>query len=202
MTKADDSMKILLHMCCGPCSCYPVKRLWELGFVPEGYFYNPNIHPYKEFQRRFETAAEFAGKVNLPITVDDNYILRQWLEKALAAPKGRCVECYESRLDEAARFAKENGFDTFTTSLLVSPYQQHDVIRAVGEAAAAREGLTFFYDDFRLGWDEGVKISLDLELYRQPYCGCIFSEQERYDKKLKKRLREARKKEQQALAEK
>lgn len=195
-------MKILLHMCCGPCSCYPVKRLRELGFAPEGYFYNPNIHPYKEFQRRFETAAEFAAKMELPITIDDNYKLKEWLKRALAAPQGRCVECYESRLYQAAAFARENGFTSFTTSLLVSPYQQHDVIRSVGEKAAAYEGIRFFYDDFRMGWDEGVQLSLDMELYRQPYCGCIFSEQERYDKKLRKQMKNAQKKARREAAEK
>jgi hypothetical protein len=171
-----------------------VKRLRELGFAVEGYFYNPNIHPYKEFERRFKTAREFAEKVNLSITIDDDYKLKEWLTSALNAPNGRCMESYESRLSQAARFAKENGFDTFTSSLLVSPYQQHDVIRSVGERYAAEYGIKFFYDDFRLGWDEGVQISLDLELYRQPYCGCIFSEQERYDKKLRKRQKAERKK--------
>jgi len=186
--------KLLLHMCCGPCACYPVKRLRALGYEVEGYFFNPNIHPYKEFQRRLETAREFADKVGINLTVDDNYALQEWLERALHAPQGRCLACYASRMQQAALFAKENGFDAFTTSLLASPYQNHDAIHAAAEQAAKNAGVQFFYDDFRLGWDEGVKSSLELELYRQPYCGCIFSEQERYDKKLRKKMRDAKKK--------
>ena len=74
-------MKILLHMCCGPCACYPVKRLRELGFEPVGYFFNPNIHPYKEFMHRLETAKEYAEKVHMELIVDDNYQLREFLAK-------------------------------------------------------------------------------------------------------------------------
>lgn len=181
--------KLLLHMCCGPCSCFPVKRLRDLGYQPEGYFFNPNIHPFKEFRHRLETAQEFAAKVDLAITVDDNYTLKDFLRRALSADAigGRCNFCYEVRLNQAAKYAKEHGYSAFTTSLLVSPYQQHEVIRSVGEAAAAAAGITFVYEDFRCGWQEGVQISHDLELYRQPYCGCIFSEQERYDKSLRKK---------------
>ena len=83
-------------------------------------------------------------------------------------------------MENIVAFAKENGFDAFTTSLLVSPYQKHDLIRAVGERVGKEEGIDFFYQDFRAGWQEGVAISLEMELYRRPYCGCIFSEKERY----------------------
>jgi len=197
-------MKILLHMCCGPCACYPVKRLRELGFEPVGYFFNPNIHPYKEFMHRLETAKEYAAKVNMEIIVDDRYQLREFLEKALPAEKaaenGRCRMCYSWRLDQAAKFAKANGFDAFTASLFVSPYQQHDVMKETATAIAARESIDFFYEDFRPGWQEGVDISLDLELYRQPYCGCIFSEEERYSKAWRKKHKQERKTKQQQTA--
>lgn len=183
-------MNLLLHMCCGPCSAYPLKRLRALGYEPEGYFFNPNIHPYKEFRHRLETAQEFARKSNLEIVADGHYTLDDFLRRALAAmetPEGRCAMCYELRLSQAARYARENGFEAFTTSLLVSPYQQHDRIAEIGRRVAAEHGVTFFYEDFRAGWNEGVEISKALELYRQPYCGCIFSERERYDKSLRKK---------------
>lgn len=180
-------MKILLHMCCGPCSAYPVKRLREMGYEPMGYFFNPNIHPYQEFRRRLETAEEFARQVDLTMVVDDHYPLRDFLERAIQATGSRCHMCYELRLRQAAKFAKENGYDCFTASLLISPYQQHDVIKQIAENIAAEENIAFVYEDFRSGWQEGVQISLDLALYRQPYCGCIFSEQERYDKRLRKK---------------
>lgn len=175
-------MKVLLHVCCGPCAVYPLQRLCEDGHEVVGFFYNPNIHPYKEFSRRLETAREFAGKRQLNLLVDDRYQLEAFLRSALNAENGRCSMCYEIRLREAARMAKRQQCDCFSTSLLVSPFQKHEMIRTIGEQIALTEQIPFLYIDFRLGWNEGVRISKELELYRQPYCGCIFSEQERYYK--------------------
>jgi predicted adenine nucleotide alpha hydrolase (AANH) superfamily ATPase len=175
-------MRMLLHLCCGPCACFPVKHLREQGHELVGYFYNPNIHPYKEFVRRLETSREFAGKVGLDLVVDPAYNLEDYLARALAAGDERCRSCYGLRLRQAARYAAGHGFDCFTTTLLVSPYQRHETIREVAEETAAAEGVPFCYTDFRPGWQEGVKTSRDLELYRQPYCGCIFSERDRYYK--------------------
>lgn len=186
-------MKLLLHMCCGPCACFPVKRLREMGIEAVGYFFNPNIHPYKEWQHRLETAKEFSEKVNLEICIDENYQLREFLNKALLAEKiqnGRCQMCYTWRLEETAKFAKENGFDAFTSSLFVSVYQQHEVMKETAQIIAKKVGINFFYEDFRLGWQEGIDISHKLELYRQPYCGCIFSEEERYSKVLRKKRKD------------
>jgi len=186
-------MKLLLHMCCGPCACFPVKRLREMGIEAVGYFFNPNIHPYKEWQHRLETAKEFSEKVNLEICIDENYQLREFLNKALLAEKiqnGRCQMCYTWRLEETAKFAKENGFDAFTSSLFVSVYQQHEVMKETAQIIAKKVGIDFFYEDFRPGWQEGIDISHKLELYRQPYCGCIFSEEDRYSKALRKKRKD------------
>lgn len=114
-------MNLLLHMCCGPCSCYPVKKLREEGIEPTGYFFNPNIHPYKEWDMRLKTAKEFAEKVGMAFHADEHYRLRDFLKKALPAealPNGRCTMCYTWRLEETARFAAEHGFDAFTLSLI------------------------------------------------------------------------------------
>ena len=173
-------MRILLHICCGPCAAYPVKTLKENGHEITGYFYNPNIHPYKEFMRRLETAQEFAGKAGIELIADKEYELETFLRNALINLDKRCSYCYESRLRQAAKFAKQNGYECFSTSLLVSPYQKHDIIKATCEKIALEEKIPFLYVDFRDGWNEGVQISKDMELYRQPYCGCIFSEKERY----------------------
>lgn len=178
-------MKILLHICCGPCATYPVKALREAGHEIEGFFYNPNIHPYKEFSHRLETLKEYAGKVNLTVHIDDRYSLEEFLQKALVNLSERCGMCYETRLREAARYAKQHGFDAFSATLLVSPYQKHELIRQVAEKIAKEEGISFYYSDFRPGFREGVEISKELELYRQPYCGCIFSEKDRYCKQKK-----------------
>lgn len=176
-------MSVLLHACCGPCACFPLKYLKEHGYDDiVGYFYNPNIHPYKEFKRRLDTFIEFAEKTQLDIEIDAGYELEQFIKKQLECPEGRCVVCYETRLHKAAYFAKQQGFEYFTTTLLVSPYQKHDLIRQIGEKIADQVGVKFLYIDFRQGYHEGVKISKDLELYRQPYCGCIFSERDRYYK--------------------
>lgn len=182
-------MKLLLHICCGPCACYPTKKLRADGIEPTGYFFNPNIHPYMEWKRRLDTAKEFADKVNLKLITDENYRLRDFLKQALVAedlPNGRCTMCYTWRLREAARYAAQNGFDAFTSTLFYSIYQQHDLMRRIAEKFAEEFGVAFYYEDFRPGWQEGIDIANALELYRQPYCGCIFSEEERYSKAIRK----------------
>lgn len=189
-------MNLLLHMCCGPCSCYPVKKLREDGIEPTGYFFNPNIHPYKEWDMRLKTAKEFAEKVDMKIITDENYMLRDFLKKALMAESvenGRCRMCYTWRLEQAAKFAVENGFDSFTSTLFYSIYQQHDLMKETAEFFAEKYGVSFYYEDFRTGWQEGTDISIDLGLYRQPYCGCIFSEEERYSKAIRKQKKKENK---------
>lgn len=189
-------MNLLLHMCCGPCSCYPVKKLREDGIEPIGYFFNPNIHPYKEWDMRLKTAKEFAEKVDMKIITDENYMLRDFLKKALMAESvenGRCRMCYTWRLEQAAKFAAENGFDSFTSTLFYSIYQQHDLMKETAEFFAEKYGVSFYYEDFRTGWQEGTDISIDLGLYRQPYCGCIFSEEERYSKAIRKQKKKENK---------
>lgn len=189
-------MNLLLHMCCGPCSCYPVKKLREDGIEPTGYFFNPNIHPYKEWDMRLKTAKEFAEKVDMKIITDENYMLRDFLKKALMAESvenGRCRMCYTWRLEQAAKFAAENGFDSFTSTLFYSIYQQHDLMKEIAEFFAEKYGVSFYYEDFRTGWQEGTDISIDLGLYRQPYCGCIFSEEERYSKAIRKQKKKENK---------
>ena len=148
-------MKLLLHMCCGPCSCYPVKVLREKGIEPVGYFFNPNIHPYQEWERRLKTAGEFAEKVNMEFIGVKNYMLRDFLRKALqaeAVENGRCRMCYTWRLEETARFAAENGFDAFTSTLFYSIYQQHELMKETSEFFAQKYGVAFYYEDFRVGW--------------------------------------------------
>lgn len=175
-------MKILLHICCGPCSIFPILRLRELGHEAQGHFFNPNIHPYKEFIRRLDTLEVYAAGVNLPLQVDRRYLLEDFLTQVMRSERLRCEECYEMRLRETARQAGLLGADAFSTTLLVSPYQKHDLIRKTGEIVGKETGVKFFYEDFRPGWQSGVEISRKLEMYRQPYCGCIFSEKERYCK--------------------
>ncbi|MBR2215561.1 MAG: epoxyqueuosine reductase QueH [Selenomonadaceae bacterium] len=189
-------MKLLLHVCCGPCACYPVKKLREAGIEPVGYFFNPNIHPYKEWETRLRTAQEFAAKVKMELAVDEHYRLRDFLRRALNAeetPTGRCAMCYAWRLEETAKFAAAHGFTAFTSTLFYSIYQQHELMQETAAALAKKCQVDFYYTDFRPGWQEGIDLSKELELYRQAYCGCIFSEEERYSKELRRERKRAAK---------
>lgn len=179
-------MKLLLHMCCGPCSCFPIKKLRSDGIEPTGYFFNPNIHPYKEWEERLLSAKKISDIENIKFYANTKYNIREFLKRALIAENtrnGRCHMCYSWRLEEVARFAAENNFKVFTSTLFYSIYQQHELMKRTAEKLAKKYHIDFYYDDFRVGWQEGIDISKKYGLYRQKYCGCIFSEEEKYIKK-------------------
>jgi hypothetical protein len=173
-------MNLLLHMCCAPCAVYPLSRLQAEGLAVTGYFYNPNIHPYLEYQRRLLTVRDFAGGAGVGVLYRDEYDLDGFLARVVGRGAGRCEQCYRLRLDAAAAAAREQGCEAFTTTLLYSRYQKHDVIRGVAGEMSREHGVQFWYEDFRAGWSKGIDGSRRLGLYRQQYCGCIYSEQERY----------------------
>lgn len=173
-------MNILLHVCCGNCAIYPVKILREQGHRLTGYFFNPNIHPYQEFSRRLDTARDYATRVELPLMVDERYLLEEFLANVATDPANRCSYCYRSRLEKTAEVAAANGFDAFSTTLLYSRYQNQAAIVDFGHKLAKLYRLTFVDQDFRPGWNEGIRISKEMGLYRQQYCGCIYSEKDRY----------------------
>ena len=175
-------MKLLLHCCCAPCSVMPIRLLREDGIEPAAFFYNPNIHPYREYKMRRNTFREYMEAERVSFAMLDDYNMEAFLRGVAAEPSARCGFCYRLRLREAARFAVEHGFDTISTSLLVSPYQKHELIRQEGEAAAAEFGLAFYYRDFRPYFREGQEIARERGLYLQGYCGCIYSEKDRYFK--------------------
>lgn len=173
-------MKILIHICCAPCAVYPITEMRKAGMDVTGFFFNHNIHPYLEYRRRLDTVVEYARQEALEVILRDDYQLEEFLGNVAAKPDERCVYCYASRLDKAAEAAAENGFAAFTSSLLYSRYQNHDVIRTLGERAAEKFGVSFYYDDFRRGWQEGIRLSKVMSMYRQQYCGCVYSEKDRY----------------------
>lgn len=172
--------RILLHTCCAPCSVYCLDRLKADGFCPTSFFYNPNIHPYKEFERRLETLRAYSDMRGFDLIVDDTYDLDLFLSRAVGTGSERCSACYAIRLKRAAQEARDRRLDKFTTTLLVSPYQQHDLIAETARRAAEDYGVEFVYVDFRPGFREGQNSAREMGLYRQPYCGCIYSEEERY----------------------
>jgi epoxyqueuosine reductase len=173
-------MNILLHTCCGPCALYPLLRLRAAAHTVTGFFFNHNIHPFQEYVRRLEAAQRMADETSMTLMVRDDYDLEGFLANVAAEPAKRCGYCYASRLRAAAAAAAEHGFEAFTTSLLYSRHQRHEEIRIHGEQAGREFGVAFFYEDFRIGWQEGIRLSKEVGLYRQQYCGCIYSEKERY----------------------
>jgi epoxyqueuosine reductase len=180
-------MNILLHVCCAPCTVFPLRVLRGKGHEVTGYFSNPNIHPYAEFRRRLDTLRGFAAAEQFSVTVEEEYGLTKYLRQVVFQEDRRCAICYAMRLEEAARFAAERRAEAFTTTLLYSRYQNHAQIRETGEKMARQYGVPFYYEDFRSGWQAGIDQSVALGLYRQPYCGCIYSEQERYDRQMRKK---------------
>jgi predicted adenine nucleotide alpha hydrolase (AANH) superfamily ATPase len=174
------ALDILLHICCGPCTIYPLRKLREEGHEVRGYFYNPNIHPYLEYKKRLDTLDIYAGREGLRVIREEGYPLEGFMRQIVFREEDRCRHCYRLRLVKTAKTAKAGHCDAFTTTLLYSRYQKHDLIRSIGEDVARECDIPFLYRDFREGWSEGVKISKALGLYRQPYCGCIYSEKDRY----------------------
>lgn len=179
--------RLLLHICCGPCALMPAQRLVAAGYAVTLWYMNPNIHPLTEYLRRRDAAARCAQKLGLPILYgDEAWNVRAWLTapQARELPPARCHWCCGSRVRAAAAFARSHGFGAFSTSLLYSRYQPHEAIARAGREAAAADGLDFIYADFRVDWEAGRELAKAWDIYRQPYCGCIFSEAERYAKKL------------------
>lgn len=180
-------MNTLLHTCCAPCSIHCIESLRQEGIEPVSYWFNPNIHPYTEYRSRKTTLEEYAKSIQLKLIVDNTYGLRDFVAAVIDDLQHRCAYCYQVRLEQTARYAAEHNFDSFTTTLLVSPYQKHEAIVAAGERAAQTYGVPFLYRDFRPGFRQGQEQARQRNLYMQKYCGCIFSEEERYrHKQLKK----------------
>lgn len=178
--------KVLLHICCGPCATYPVPRLREQGHELMGYFFNPNIHPYTEYSQRKQALEEFARQSELPVVYADEYNPAEYFQNVSFRESKRCLICYQIRLEQAARIARKGKFDYFTSTLLVSKFQKHEMIKEAGEVIGEKYGVPFLYQDFREGFSDTVKISKEMGLYRQQYCGCLYSEKERYTPKPKK----------------
>jgi len=179
-------MKLLLHCCCAPCSVSCVGSLRAENIEPRLFWYNPNIHPYTEYKSRKDCLNEFAKSEKLALTSVEEYGLREFLNEvhsqdsdSISHPQ-RCKKCYRMRLEKTAFFAKQEGFSAFSTTLLISPYQDHEEIKRQGEETAEKYGVEFLYRDFRPLFREGQTNARAANMYMQKYCGCVFSEEERY----------------------
>ena len=150
-----------------------------------GFFYRHNIHPYTECRRRQDALQAWSEKVDLRVIYQQGYDLEGFLRNVVFRETERCAYCYHDRLRCTALVAKRGKFDCFTSTLLYSKFQKHDLVRSIGEAVGKSVGVPFLYRDFRTGWKTGIKTSRELGMYRQHYCGCIYSEKERYYHKSK-----------------
>jgi len=175
-------MKILLHICCAPCAIVPVASLRKDNFDVMGYFYTHNIHPYTECLKRRDTLEAYARTIDLRVIYSEGYEIENFLRNIAFRENERCAFCYYDRLRCTALVAKRGKFDYFTSTLLYSKFQQHEEIRSTGISVGKSIGVPFLYEDFRTGWKDGIEASKKLQMYRQSYCGCIYSEKERYYK--------------------
>ena len=182
-------MKLLLHTCCAPCSVYCIKRLRKEKIEPVVYWFNPNIHPYIEYKTRRDCLDEYTKSIGIKAIFEENYGLREFCKNVSGDIQNRCRNyCYRVRLEQAAKYAKENGYDAFTTTLLVSIYQNHKAVKEIAEEMAEKYQIEFLYIDFRVGFREGQEEARRIGLYMQKYCGCIFSEEDRYLNKKQTKL--------------
>lgn len=173
-------MNTLMHICCAPCANACVASLRDEGIAVTGFWYNPNIHPFTEYRARRNCLREYAQSIGLPLIEQDDYALRPFVRAVAENIEGRCETCYKMRLFATAKKAAQDGFDSFTSSLFISPYQDHECMRRAAEEAAQIYGVTFLYRDFRPLFKQGQQTAREHAFYMQKYCGCIFSEQERY----------------------
>lgn len=181
-------MNILLHICCAPCAIFPVEALKKEDIKLAGFFYNPNIHPYSEYIRRRDEVEKYAVERGFSVLVSD-YDAEKYFQYIVfnESPDKRCPVCWWLRMERAALFSRDNGFDAFTTTLLGSPYQDHETVKTICEDVAKKTGVKFYYKDFRPGFKEAHSRAKSKGVYCQNYCGCIFSERERIEAKNLKR---------------
>ena len=178
-------MKTLLHICCAPCANMCIDTLREREEALTGFWYNPNIHPFTEYRARRNCLRDYAQTISLPLVEQNDYGLRPFVRAVADDIANRCVKCYQMRLFATAEYAAQNGFDAFTSSLFISPYQNPELLKQVAEQAADEYHVRFLYEDFRPLFRQGQERARELGFYMQKYCGCVFSEEERYLKKSK-----------------
>ena len=175
---------VLMHTCCAPCSLSCIDPFRAEGIEPVAFWYNPNIHPWKEYEARRDCLLTYAPTIEMQVIVDEDYGLRTFVEHVASDIDHRCTYCYQHRLEETARYAAEHGYEAFTSTLLASLYQDHDGIKAAAEKYARQYGVEFLYRDFRPNFRAGNQRARELGFYMQKYCGCVFSEQDRYQKQI------------------
>ena len=178
---------LLLHACCAHCAAYTIDHWRREGYEVSLFWYDPNIHPYLEHQERLKAMRSLAAQKAVPLISHEGYDVISYFRAVVGNESDRCRHCFRLRLSKTAAVAREKGFAAFTTTLLISPHQKHDLVREVGEELAKESGMKFLYADLRKRYSDSRHITKPMDLYRQQYCGCIFSEWERYADSEKKR---------------
>ncbi len=171
-----------MHVCCAPCFVAPYYDLIKSGQSVSAFWYNPNIHPFTEYKARLTTLRDFTDREGIEMVCRDDYDLEGFLTMAISSDSKRCEGCYRLRIEACAKTAAERGYGAFSSTLLYSRYQKHELIREIAEEMAHQYNVKFYYADFRQLWQQGIDLSKEQEMYRQKYCGCIFSERDRYQK--------------------
>lgn len=171
---------MLLHACCGPCASAVAPYFRQIGIEPVLFYYNPNIQPLAEYEKRRQSLLQMAQEKSFSVVISDQYNPFPHLHHALHQPKDRCTYCYTDRLQNTAKEALRLGFRQFSTTLLVSPYQDRDRIVFLGHQIAFQYGLEFLAPDLRSLYPQTKVNAIAMDLYRQQYCGCLMSEYERH----------------------
>lgn len=189
-------MDILLHICCSNCATYPFRILNEEGHKISGFWFNPNIHPFDEYNQRLQSLRWLADRWDIDVIYEgydpsvyfNMFGIDETMDiEGVELPDNlkipiRCTSCYNLRLRRTVEIAKRVGFDAFTTTLLISPYQEYEQIVMIGRTLAEEYNIEFYLKDFRRYFRDAQSLSKELGLYRQKYCGCIFSRIEREGK--------------------
>jgi len=173
-------MKILVHVCCAPCAVYPFRVLQSRFDTVIGLWYNPNIHPYTEYCKRLEAVRQWSEVEGVRLIYEDDYDLRGFLRQVAFREERRCFLCYHMRLQKAAVFARKGKFDYFTSTLILSPHQKQRELEDVARSLEQEYGVAPYLERPPGVWAKTRELSQEMGLYRQQYCGCVYSEMERF----------------------
>ena len=171
---------VLVHVCCAHCAAYTINHWREQGYDVSAFWYNPNIHPYTEHERRLEAMKALAEQLAFPLIVSEGYEMVDYFRQVVGHEGERCRYCFQMRLSRTARVARGRDFGAFTTTLLISPHQKHELIHEIGTIVGREESIEFLYADLRKRYSDSRHLTKPLGLYRQQYCGCVYSEWERH----------------------
>lgn len=170
--------EVMVHVCCVHCSAYTLQFWQRQGYRVAAFWYNPNIHPVEEHKLRLDAVKALAREMQVPLHVFPGYEPDIYFSRTGQNLAGRCLLCFELRLEQTAREARKRGYGAFSTSLLISPHQQHGGLMIKGHEIARKTGLVFLYSDLRRRYSDSRVMTKNGHYYRQHYCGCVYSLQE------------------------